>query len=163
MKFKLGNAFSDTTGYFGYVLLGIGLIALYFTQTQPVLLFLAVGALLSFSFQGIEIDFENKKYEHYHNYLFIPTGNWISYEEYTDIAVLTLSYSSTVTSRYNAQFTINDGAYHEVYLLTENHLERMLVARYRSSVEANNTKIAVAKYGGFKATTFQPKNSRRRR
>jgi hypothetical protein len=162
MKFKLGSSFSDTAAYFGYVLLGIGLVMVYFTQSWPTFVFLSVGALLSFSFQGVYIDFENKKYKHYFNYLFIQTGTWISYEDYPNVTVLVLSYSNTVTSRYNAQFTVSDGAYHEVYLLSENHLERLIVVRYRTAVEADDTKDDVAKYGGFNPTIFHPRSSRRR-
>lgn len=133
---KIDKFFPLGVVYIGYVLLLFSLPVLISDFLIGVTLIL-FGSLLSFTFNGLQIDKVKKEYKEYTNYLGVYFGKWKSLDSYSCLVITrTLGYKTY--SRGQAEANTSD-KYFEIYLMSENHRLRILINRFK------NKEIAIKK------------------
>lgn len=98
-------SFGGFFSYFGIPLLILGFITLTGISEDIVFLFLAlilisVGLILLLAFEGVLIDYPNRKIRHYKDFFLFKIGEWQSIQDYNEIKIF---YSKQVKSggRFN--------------------------------------------------------------
>jgi len=133
-NYKLDKLFGPSASFAGYLLLGTGLITVYFTLTAiPLIL---IGGALAFSFYGSEIDTIKKCYRINLNLFgFYPIGKWCRFYKTDQILVQQFTGRYTAFSRGNRQLDISVSDY-RVVLILENGNKKIHLAKFPTESQA---------------------------
>jgi len=131
---KINKFFPPGVVYIGYALLLFSLPVLISDILIGILLIL-FGSLLSFTFNGLQIDKVKNEYKEYTNCLGIYLGKWKSLEKYSCLVILTRILGYKTFSRGQVEVNTSD-RYFEIYLMSENHRLRLLIGRFQKEENA---------------------------
>jgi len=120
----------------GYFLIILGIVNFVLTKSIILsLLLLTIGVYLAFSYVGILLDLDNRKFKYFESQFGIKEGDWKYFKYYPYVTLLTINQKQTVYKHTNAQVTTKLIAY-RVYLLNEKHTEKILIKEYRNKLKA---------------------------
>ena len=160
IKLKLEKIFPINLIVFGYFLIIIGLAT--FIQFEILLstislIILLLGLFFSTAKDGIILDKENNRFKKVVFFLGLELGSWKSLKPFTDIAILTgnigLGFYRFVASQRATTFSNN---VFEIYMLTENHRERIILKRYKAEDKATVFAQDIAYKLGMEFNIFSP-------
>ena len=123
---------------FGLVLIALGLpffIHLEILLALIGILVITLGLFLATAKNGIIIDTENNQFRNTVFFLGLEFGSWKELSKFTDIAILTKNKGITALSRGQRATTFSNKVF-EIYMLTENHRERIILKRYKDEDKA---------------------------
>jgi hypothetical protein len=161
IKLKLEKIFPINLNIFGYFLIIMGLV--FFKRLELTLNFigsisLILGLFLATAKDGIILNKENNKFKKAIFFLGLEPGSWKSLERFTDISILTgnigLGFYRLITSRNSSAF--HSKKVFEVYMLSENHRERIILKRYKQEDKAAVFSQDIAHRLGMELTVFSP-------
>jgi hypothetical protein len=118
-----------------------------------------VGATLR---SGAIIDTANRKMKVYVSFFGIKSGEWKDMSAYPYLTIFKTNLASTVSSRGNVSTKLMDVAY-DVFLLTKNHRERVLIFTCDTKEKAQATAQVLAKKLDKEVVIYNPQSSRSRR
>jgi hypothetical protein len=173
---SFGSVLPRTGVIFSYVMLACGLILLVpeviamisyqvFEVTGALILgtlvtvFSALAATMS---AGVYLDTANKRMRQYSSYLWIKSGSWKGIEMYPFLTLFKSKLSSTVYSRGNVALDLTDTVY-DVFLLSKNHRERVLIYSCPSKEQAVKTANILGKKLDREVVIYNPQSSSRRK
>ncbi len=159
MDYILGKTFPPATVYGGYAILAGGLYGMTANLGLGAL-FALVGVFIAFSKNGMRLDPAAKAYQSYTKILGIRFGKWISLEKYKETCLLKTSLSSKAYSRTMQETETSRDTYYNVYLLNKNHLQKLLIARFRLYEEAEREAHHIAQSLDMPFVSFQPQISK---
>jgi hypothetical protein len=158
---KIENILPTAGIFAGYVLIVFGLILSFKASILGVVI-LIIGAIMSFTYNGVQIDVQNKRIRNYTNCLGIIFGNWEGIEIYTDIAVLQINETSKAYSIGNVALTEKD-KYYDVFLLNETHRIKFKIKRCLEKGLAVESAQYIASLLELKYSSYNPIISERTR
>ncbi|WP_375239760.1 hypothetical protein [Aurantibacter sp.] len=127
-------------------------------QTFIGLILLILGLFLATAKDGIILDKRNNKFKKTIFFLGLRLGKWKSFERFTDIAILTgnigLGFYRFIASQKTTTFHSNK--VFEVYMLTKNHRERIILKRYKQEEKATISAQDLAYELGMELNIFSP-------
>jgi hypothetical protein len=133
-KYHQGKFFGPSSSYSGYVFIGIGVFAAFYSLLSLTLLL--PGFFLAFTSYGTLIDFENKRIKSY-TLLFgiIMTGRWTEASQFTRFII------EKVTGRFSAYSRANvrlDMGVTDIRLVLVNHnkTNKITINKYANFEEA---------------------------
>jgi len=126
----LGKFFGPSSSYSGYVFIGCGIFASFYSLLALTLLI--PGFFMAFSFNGTLIDIEKKRIKSYTAIFGIyKTGKWISINELARFSIIKATKRYTTYSRANVRF---DRTFSDIELLL---------------VNGNGKKIVINKFNNY--------------
>jgi hypothetical protein len=158
IKLKLEKTVPIHLNALGYIFIIIGLgcfIHLELTLIFIGLISLLLGLFLATAKNGIILDQENNKYKKTVFFLGLELGNWKSLSHFTDISILSFNKGITALSRGQRATTFSNKVF-EVYMLTENHRERIILKRYKQEDKATVSAQDLAYKLGMEFNIFSP-------
>jgi hypothetical protein len=100
---KLGKFFSPSASYSGYVFIGVGIFAAFYSLLALILLI--PGFFMAFTFNGTLIDTEKKRVKSYTSLFgFIKTGKWVNSDQFSGFRIVKATKNYTSYSRANVRF-----------------------------------------------------------
>lgn len=83
----------------GYFLIILGIFSFFFTKNILLsLLLIGVGIYIAFSYVGILIDMEKRKFKYYKSKFGIKRGHWKYFKYYPYLSLLTVNQKQTTCS-----------------------------------------------------------------
>lgn len=167
IKNNHGPIFPPALVFAGYFFLAFGIISLYNNWILGAILIL-FSIFISFSFSGIEIDINEKKYREYSIYFGIRSGKWLQLDRFPCLTVLCNNETYEVHSRANITTSVSE-KYFDVYMLDKLHREKLLIKRFKdpgSALEYAKTfscslNLELAKYNPILTAKTRLRRSRK--
>tara|TARA_R110002012_G_scaffold289815_1_gene483136 strand:- start:119 stop:607 length:489 start_codon:yes stop_codon:yes gene_type:complete len=135
-----------------YNLLGLFFELIYILISLP---FLIIGLFLATAKSGIIIDKINNKFKNCVFFLGLEIGKWKTLSPFSDIALLTKNRGVKAYSRGQRTTTFTN-KFFEVYMLTNNHRERIILKRYKDEGKAKVFAQDIALQLNMKFAIFSP-------
>jgi hypothetical protein len=155
MNFKVSHFFPPVTRYLGFLILTIGVIALYTNGVQ--ILFIAlIGFAIAFSTKGVSIDVPNKKLKQYNNFFFIKFGKWQSLNHYPHITVLEITEKTSVGSHATLVSSSSREKVYRITLLSKDHYQKLLLQQLKNKEKAHQETEKLADLIGLEKVVFSP-------
>lgn len=133
-QYKLDNVFGPVGRVAGWVLLGAGLYAIWFSWTG--ILLILMGAFTAFTTTGSEIDFEHKKIKPYNNIFgVVKIGKWIQIEHGMKAGIKHSNQVWTAYSRGNMSINIDESDF-RIVIIQKNEKEYLPIIKTSSLQEA---------------------------
>jgi hypothetical protein len=129
---KLGKFFGPSASYGGYVFIGCGIFASFYSLLSLTLL--VPGFFMAYTYNGTLIDTDKKKIKSYTSLFgFIRTGNWINASQFKQFKIVNSRKRYSTYSRANVQFDMNISDIE--LLLTDSTVGKKIVLNKYSNVE----------------------------
>lgn len=122
----LGSPFHIAGVFLGILLIGVGIL-LWLALGPGGGIILAIGLVLAFWKMGVQIDPVKKQIRRYDGFLGIRIGKWESLDKYPYLSVLRKKKRHTMMEELTIAELEYDSVEFEVYLLSRNHLRRIMV------------------------------------
>ncbi len=159
---KFGKTFAPSMVFAGYLFIAFGVFALMSTLGGLIPIFM--GAFVSFTYGGVKIDFNNKKYLDYSSLFFIKFGKWKSYSNLPYLTVEFKILSTRASNDITASSTeTSKDAFYEFYLLDESKNKKQLLKRIK---DGSFNKEEINEYKNLlevELTTVKPRKTSSRR
>ncbi|HEY6160536.1 MAG TPA: hypothetical protein VI112_04915 [Bacteroidia bacterium] len=149
----LGSDVADSISYGGIVITGRFIFGTLLTVVS------AFAATLG---SGVYIDTANRKMKQYSSSFGIKRGEWRGMEAYPFLTLFKSNLVSSVQSRGGATLNLAETVF-DVYLLSANHRERILVYSCESKEKADQMARVLGKKLEKQVVIYNPKSSSRRR
>lgn len=151
---KIENLFPPPAVFAGYVFLIIGTLYLIVNIFVGIGLLLS-GGFISFTFSGVQIYIEDKKYKVYTSLYGIKIGKSKSLNEYLFLAVLSSNQSYGLYSMSNISMS-DTKIYYDICLLNSTQRQRLVIKRHKNFEKANLDAKEIADKLEVQLTTFNP-------
>ena len=155
MNFKVSHFFPPVTRYLGFLILTIGVIALYTNGIQVVFIAL-IGFAIAFSTKGVSIDVPNKKLKQYNNFFFIKFGKWQFLSHYPHITVLEITEKTSVGSHATLVSSSSREKVYRITLLSKDHYQKLLLQQLKNKEKAHQETEKLADLIGLEKVVFSP-------
>ena len=139
----------------GGAILGIVSLVLIVSSYGVSLVGIAIGAWLSLSKEGVEINPAQKTIRSYQSLLGIKQGKWESYTPYTDISILQAKTGYQGKTRGGVDLSNIDLVY-DINILTPDHRSRLSIKRYKVMDTARQELPDLAQILGLKVARYNP-------
>ena len=126
MILKLNKLFPWHFVILGWVMIPGGLFGILVNPIAGII-FLLLGILFVSSYEGIEIDRDEKKYRMYNSFFFIKQGGWQGYNEFVKLYINPVKTSQEIYSKITTTSTIREVEY-QAYLKKNNEEKLYLMA-----------------------------------
>jgi len=132
---KLDSFFGPSGTFAGYILMAAGAITIMKGYGA---ILIAIGALMSFTFIGTEIDMRNNRYRSYSKWMgLIKSGNWRSLDEMRELKVIRSQVGYTSYSRGNRPLDVKKKDY-RVIMQGDKPKDKVVVMAVKSLDEARS-------------------------
>lgn len=160
IKIKLEKTVPIHLNALGLIIILIGLFYLLAVIIDILNLLIALpllilGLFLATAKNGIILDKEKAKYKITVFFLGLEFGKWKAISVFTDIAILSFNKGITALSRGQRATTFNTKVF-EIYMLTKNHRERIILKRYKEEDKANVFAQDIAYKLGMEFNIYSP-------
>lgn len=132
---KLGKSFGKGFSIQGLVLIALGIITITSVWT---VVFILLGALLFFSYYGVEINTGTREIRFFHK-LFgvIKTGKWSPLDKYIGLTVVPVKRVSWIYSRSNRAVSIDENDY-RIFLINKNNKPEIAIKKCKTVDDATD-------------------------
>jgi len=154
IKNNHGTVFPPAMVFAGYILLAFGIIVVITHWILGVIL-LFVSVFISFSFYGIDVDTDTKKYKEYSIYFGIKCGKWFSLDKFLFLTVLCNNEVYEIHSRANIT-TSESVRFYDVYLLDKQHREKLLLKKFKNADSAEDYAKKISGILDLELTNYDP-------
>ena len=155
ITYKLRKTFPPATVYGGYIVMIVGLINIPFYLVGGLLACL-IGAFISLSWNGVQIDIEQRAYKSYTRIYGFKFGKWQSVDDYPHVSILKSTQSFTAHSRANIPGVTGRNTFYQVCLLDENHRKKLPLKNEKDQEAATATAKDLAMKLGLSFTKYAP-------
>jgi hypothetical protein len=131
---NLGKFLGPSASYMGYVFIACGIFASLYSLLALTLLI--PGIFMTFTYDGILIDLDNKRLKPY-TALFglVKTGNWIEAGEFSRFSIVKSTKKYTTYSRGSVRFDMKVSDI-ELLLINRNGSKKIVLNKYNDFEEA---------------------------
>lgn len=164
IRYRNGYAFSLVLRVSSGIFAVLGLIAIISGGAGYILgpIFVLTGIYVNTSTYGTEISLSNNYIRIYSTSFGVKKGKWQSTVLLPDICILKIGRKTSASHIFGAgSVQLEDDGVYEVYLLTANHRERLLLRETKEGKEAAETGRFLAVKMKKNLTTFNPVISER--
>ncbi len=162
----LGKSFGPLMAFAGYPIAFFGLFGFFSDKLSNIIfgfiLFLG-GSFVATVRDGIQIDLINNRFREYTLlFLHFKVAKWRSLYEFPYVVVLRLNESQKAYSMTAQSVKFSELKY-EVFLMDENHVQRILVCQFDLEDKAFEYAQQLAAHANLQYAEYNPATSRRRR
>jgi len=158
LDFKLEKYFPSAMSFVGYFLIFLGVLAIYFFSFIIGPIFLFIGLNIAFAVTGIQINTKARLLRTYYGLFGLRFGKWTSLDDYKYLSILHNRESTSTFSRSNREITTTD-LWFDICLLNENHREKLIIKRLKSTEEAVKEVKVLSEAMGFSVVKYNPEVS----
>ena len=164
LNIKSRKAHSKSAISVGYVFMAIGIIAMIaLFNPIPFIIFSGIGAYLSFSYLGFEVNDGKTEYREFGYYLGLKIGKWEELKNMPFVTTFHIAQSETTgAGRIMVEVTTKEMVY-KVFLLSASHRTRALVKQTEIKEEAKETVELLKKELGLEYVKYNPQRISKRR
>jgi hypothetical protein len=157
MNFIVSRFFPSVTRFLGYLILTIGVVALYTNGIQVIFIPL-IGFAIAFSTKGVVIDIANHQLKEYNNFFFIKFGKWQSLSQFPYITVLEIIEKTSIGSHATLVNSSSRQLVYRVTLLSKDHYKKLLLQQLKSKEKAHKETDKIADFLGLTKVIFSPRS-----
>jgi hypothetical protein len=154
MSFKTGFFFPPFTRYLGFLILAIGVIAV-FTNGIQVFFIAVIGFTVATTSVGVLLDPSNDKFKVYTSVMFVKFGKWQALNDFPYLTVLEITEKTSMQSHANVNFSQREMVY-RITMLNHNHYQRILLKQLKDKDEAHTEAASLADLLGAEKVIFSP-------
>lgn len=143
----------------GYIPMAFALLLFYSLSWITGLLFMLVGAFITFATNGIRIDTKTWRYKQFIGFLGIKLGKWKTLESYQQISLLKNHETTTAFSRSNRNTTTSDEVFYDTVLLDTSHHNKLVIMRSKDEQEAKESTTKLAQSLNLEFVKYAPQMS----
>jgi hypothetical protein len=131
---NLGNFFSPSASYSGYVFIGCGVFAAFYSLFALTLII--PGFFMAFTYNGTLIDTDRKRIKSYTSLFgIIKTGKWVNADQFTNFSIIKATKNFTSYSRANLRFDMKVSGI-ELLILNTKTTKKIVLNKYSNLSEA---------------------------
>ena len=157
LNIKSRKAHSKSAVSMGYFFMGVGIVStIVLLNPIPFIVFGGIGAYLSFSYLGFEINNEKTEYREFGFYLGLKIGKWHPLNAMKYVTVFHVNQSETTYGGRSMNKITTSEKVFKVFLLSASHRQRVLVKQTTSESQAKETVELLEKELGLKYVKYNP-------
>lgn len=157
---KLEKLFPPAASFAGYIILIVGLLIFVYNLIAG-LVISVFGGFMSFTYSGIQIDLESRRFRKYICIFGIKHGVWITLNNYPYITILHKNIVTTAYSRSNRPATTSDENYFDICILNDTQQEKIIIKRLKSKEQAIREVKEFAEKMNVKFVDYNPLRSKK--
>lgn len=166
IEFRTGSMFSGMAVYAGYGIFVFSIIlpVMYGVEGfYPWVIFVPLGAFLTFSYTGTLISENTKEIKHYSAYLgFLKSGKWLNLDDYPFISVLKQRMANSYYGRSGVSTTQYEYVY-RILLLNNTHYKKLYIKDFETYKEAEKVAKELVEKLNVELVKYAPKRISKRR